>query len=338
MSIKGRVVDVLSQVAVVSPLRSQVEGLLKSAAHRFPTSRTVGSFCHHFGIKLMEHEGQSFERIATLGTGGRMYCDTDKQIGLLNLRFYFSGTLTGQTEDERPIVELMSRWVRPGDVFFDLGANLGFYSCFVSPLCGPSGAIHAFEANPRLIPNLRRSIELNKEWSRIKLNATAVGRESNTSLTLYGIDRIGSSSLHPHGWLDKDSAVTVPVISIDSYVKENKISRIDVMKVDIEGAELEAFQGMEHTFKLCPPGAIVCELMPAGVSDRASSAAPSREIADYLSARGYEAFTVVDVNGQPRLRAISSDMIANGTHVTNVVFVLPIMKSERSQFFLPHGS
>src|SRR5262245_33984590 len=108
MTIKEKVVDIISHAAVASPAQQWAEQLLKSAAHKFPTSRTVASFCHHFGTRLMEHEGQSFERIATLGSGGRMYCGTDTQIGLLNLSYYFAGTITGQTEDERPIVDFLS--------------------------------------------------------------------------------------------------------------------------------------------------------------------------------------------------------------------------------------
>src|SRR5437899_2850268 len=118
-------------------------------ARRFPTSRTVQSFCRHFGSRLMEHEGNAFERTAVFASGGRMYCGLDGHIGQLALMYYFLGTITGQTEDERPIVRLLDRLVREGDVFFDVGANLGFYSFYVGPLCGRSGSIHAFEANPR---------------------------------------------------------------------------------------------------------------------------------------------------------------------------------------------
>src|SRR5205085_8345556 len=68
-----------------------------------------------------------------------------------------------------------------------------FYSVYVGPLCGRSGAVHAFEANPRLIPHLSRSIALNQVHSNIRLNAVAVGNQSGASLPLYDPDRIGCS-------------------------------------------------------------------------------------------------------------------------------------------------
>jgi len=169
----------------------------------------------------MDYEGASFERIVSLASGGQMYCGADGQIALLNLMHYFTGTLTGQAEDERTIVSLLNHLVQKGDVFFDVGANFGFYSCYVSPLCGKLGSIHAFEANPRLIPILSRSINLNRTQTNLQLNAVAVGRQSNTYLPFFGTDRIGCSSLHRHQWIDQDSPVLVPVTTIDDYVRES---------------------------------------------------------------------------------------------------------------------
>jgi FkbM family methyltransferase len=329
MSIKGNIVRTLSNAAVASPCRPLAEKLLTAAGHKFPTSRTVHSFCRHFGTKLMEHEGQSFERVATLASGGRMYCGLDGSIGLLNLMHYFMGTITGQTEDESPIVSLVTDLVRKGDVFFDVGANFGFYSCFVSPLIGSTGSVHAFEANPRLIPILSRSLELNRKQSTIQLNAVAVGRQSNTHLPFYGVDRIGSSSLHAHGWLDREKAVLVPVITIDDYVRKNNINRIDVMKIDIEGAELEAFQGMETTFRICPPGAIICELMPISVSKRAQTAATPSQIARFLETKGYEMFQVIESDSRLTLRKIPASHLESSLSVTNVIFVRPGTREQR---------
>lgn len=343
MSIKGNVVSAISDVAVRSPLRSVAEKLLTAAGHRFPTSKTVQSFCWHFGGKLMEQEGAGFERIATFASGGQMYCGPE-QIGFLSLMHYFLGTITGQTQDERPIVRLLNRLMRHGDVFFDVGANLGFYSFYVGPMCGKSGSVHAFEANPRLIPHLSRSIELNRAQSNIYLNAVAVGKQSNTHLPLYDPDKIGCSSLHLHGWLDRESTVLVPVVTIDDYIREHGISRIDVMKIDIEGAELEAFQGMEETFRLCPPGVIICELMPfeniygrdrPEVMHRADSAAGPSEISGYLHAKGYEMFQIESLDGRLRLLEKSTPNIEESRHVENVAFVLrEYYKDKRPEIFV----
>ena len=342
MSIKGSTVDLLAGIAVSSPFRSMAERLLVVAGHNFPTSRTVQSFCRHFGEKLMAREGASFGRVATFASVGKMFCGPD-QIGFLCLMHYFLGTITGQTQDERPIVKLLDRIIRPGDIFFDVGANLGFYSFYVGPLCGKSGAVHAFEANPKLIPHLIRSIDLNKSQSNINLTAVAVGKQSGTSLPLYDPDRIGCSSLHQHGWLDKGSVVQVPVMTLDEYIKKNSISRIDVMKIDIEGAELEAFQGLEQGFRTCPPGVIICELMPyenvygrdrAEVLHRADSAPGPSEIVQYLQSKGYEMYHIESAEGRLQMVEESAAAIEETQRVDNVAFVSREFREQRPEAFM----
>lgn len=343
MSIKGDIVSFLSEVAVTSPFRSVAERLLTVVGHRFPTSRTAQSFFRHFGSKLMEREGAGFERIAVLPSGGRMYCGLDAQIGLISLTYYFSGTITGQAEDERPIVRLLNRLMGEGDVFFDVGANLGFYSFYVGPLCGRSGSVHAFEPNPRLISHLYRSVELNRAQSNIHLNAVAVGGQSGTHLPLYDPDRIGCASLYAHGWLNRDSTVLVPVITIDDYIRERKIKRIDVMKIDIEGAELDAFQGMEETFRGSPPGVIICELLPfentygrdhIEVLHRPLSASNPSLIAESLHAKGYEMFEIVKTDGRLRLPEVSVSITEGARRVVNVAFVHTDIKDQLPEIFV----
>ncbi|HZD12783.1 MAG TPA: FkbM family methyltransferase, partial [Candidatus Binatus sp.] len=267
----------------------------------------------------------------------------DHQIGLISLLYYFTGTITGLFEDERPIVRLLNRLIDEGDVFFDLGANLGFYSFYVGPLCGRSGSVHAFEPNPRLIPLLYRSIELNRAQSNIHLNAVAVGGQSGMHLPLYDPDDIVCSSLFAHGWLNRDSTVLVPVITIDDYIREREIKRIDVMKIDIEGAELEAFQGMEETFRVCPPGVIICEVLPfentygrdhIAVLDRPLRVSTPSLIAEFLRAKGYEMFQIVKTDG----RLISPEMSVSTSEVArldvNVAYVLTDIKDQLPEIFV----
>ena len=344
MSIKGRVVKTLSEIGIAAPWRSAVEGALVSLGHKYPTSRTVLSFCRHFGSKLIEYEGNEFGRVATFETGGKMSCGGERTLAELSLFYYFCGTITGQHEDERRVVRLLRQLVRNGDVFFDLGANFGFYSCYVLPLCGMSGAVHAFEANPGLIPHLRRSIDLNRGYGNINLNPVAVGSDSGTYLPLYGTDRIGCSSLYPHEWLDRDSTIEVPVVTIDEYIREKRIKRLDVMKIDIEGAELDALHGMEETFRTCPPRAIICELtvLPEESSPgrdhpeirrRAATAADPYQLADFLRQKGYQ-LCYIDDDG--RLRA-AQGLEPTGDFalkVTNVAFVLPDLQRSRPEVFV----
>jgi FkbM family methyltransferase len=330
-------------MAAAGPWRSIFERALVFCGHRYPTSRILLSFCRHFGSKLIKREGLGFSRVAVFDTGGKMFCSGDSSLAELSLFYYFVGTIIGQHEDERGVARLLRRLVREGDVFFDLGANFGFYSSYVLPLCGNSGAVHSFEPNLCLIPHLRQLGEVNDNYGGIHLNVVAVGKESGRSLPLYGSDRIGSSSLYPHKWLNRDTAIVVPVVTIDEYVREKGIKRIDVVKIDIEGAELDALEGMEETFRVCPPKLIVCELTLMGEHNsnrrrstevpRASSAADPRQVADFLKERGYELWGIAD-DGRLRKWEASGMTTDSDLKLINVAFVRPELREQRSELFV----
>lgn len=343
MSLKGDVVNLLSGVAAAGPWRSVFERTLVRLSHRYPESRTLLSFCRHFGLKSMQREGANFSRVAIFDTGGRMVCRGKSPLVLLSLPYYYVGTITGQHVDERSIARLLRRVVREGDVFFDLGANFGFYSSYVIPLCGHSGAVHAFEPNTFLMPHLQQLRAVNEEFGPMQINAVAIGRESGPSLTLYGADRIGCSSLYPHEWINRDSTIQVPVVTIDDYVRENGITRVDIVKIDIEGAELDALVGMEKTLNMLRPGLIICELtlMPednqqprqdAGATARSSGAADARQVCEILREREYEQFEIV-ADGRLKKWDISQ-VHSDSLSLINIAFVRPELRERLSEVFL----
>jgi FkbM family methyltransferase len=332
MTIRGQIVNMMCRLAVHSPLGGPAETLLRRAGRRNPASRTVQSFARHFGTSVMSREGAAFERIVTFHSGGRMRCGPEGQVGLAALQHYFLGTITGQMEDERPIVKFLDRAVRAGDTFLDVGSNLGFYSLYVGPLCGKTGQVHAFEPNPSLIPPLKKSIALNADLSNIRLNEVAVGSESNKVLPLFDPERIGNSSFHAHGWLDKSSFVSVPVIALDDYARNAGISSIEGMKIDIEGAELEAFQGMTDIFERCPPRFVVCELMPDAVSSRAESAARPTQIIEFMAGKRYLACRL-DADGTLLLPPVSGEAVEGAPHVVNVIFAHAELQRQRPDLF-----
>src|SRR3989442_7445170 len=108
------------------------------------------------------------------------------------------------------------------------------------------------------------------------------------------------------------------------------------MKIDIEGAELEAFQGMEETFRVCPPGVIICELLPIEntygrdhieVLHPALSASNPTLIAEFLHAKGYEMFQIVKTDRKStRL---------NSSHVRISYAVFCLKKKKQKQMIWP---
>jgi FkbM family methyltransferase len=286
-------------------------------------------------MHLVRLEGEKSERIATLSTGGKMAFHFNTSA----LMYYFLGTMADP--EEVSIVKLLHRALRKGDVFFDVGANVGFYTFFALPLCGDSGSVHAFEANPVFIPNLLRSVELNSISNCAVVNAVAVGKRHGEKGVLHlpsDSRAIGIASTYLHDWLDRELRVQVPLVSIDGYMQEKNITQLDVVKIDVEGGELDVFKGMHETFQKRTTPLIVCELMPkegvvGGKYGYAASSAPSPvEVLDFLHEQGYEPRHIRMQDGRLD-RMVTRDELSRLSHTINVAFVCPKLQQSQRELF-----
>lgn len=140
--------------------------------------------------------------------------------------------------------KLISREVRPNSVFWDVGANVGFYSLLASKLVG-SGKVFAFEPAPRNLSYLRKHLELNRA-TNVEVLAAAVS--DRNGMSTFEIEETGFM-----GHLSSGRGITVPTATLDSLVDEQKILPPDYVKMDIEGAELLALRGASRTFQRSQP-------------------------------------------------------------------------------------
>lgn len=127
-------------------------------------------------------------------------------------------------------------------VIFDVGANNGQFSAFVLDHF-PQAQIHAFEPQHTLVERIREMARRN-QLKNFKINESAVSDRTG-KVTFYENNNPVSASL----LRDKAARravrreVQVPVTTLDEYSKQNGIDRVDLLKLDIEGAELQALQG-----------------------------------------------------------------------------------------------
>jgi len=138
----------------------------------------------------------------------------------------------------------ISREVRPNSVFWDIGANVGFYSLLASKLVG-SGKVFAFEPAPRNLSYLKKHLALNRV-TNVEVLAIAVSDRSGTSF--FEIEETGFM-----GHLSIEGKITVPTAALDVLVEEGKVRPPDYVKMDIEGAELLALRGAARTFQRFRP-------------------------------------------------------------------------------------
>jgi FkbM family methyltransferase len=149
----------------------------------------------------------------------------------------------------------LTELVEPGAVFIDIdiGAHIGRYTFPIAKLVGEDGIVIAIELDPVSFRALIRGIELNKFKNVVALNV-ALG-DRNGSTILCQEYATAASSIVERGKCR--SFVEVPMETLDNIVKKLKISRIDVVKIDVEGAEIKVLRGMVDTIKRFKPYMLV---------------------------------------------------------------------------------
>lgn len=167
---------------------------------------------------------------STLPDGSRVLCDLKDHV---QRHMFFQGVY-------EPIeAYLFVRLLRPGCVVFDVGANVGQYTLLASSAVGEAGAVHSFEPVPRNFDRLKSHVELNG-LRNAHLNRVAAWRES----TELCFGRPSSEANDGSYTIGAAGEIRARAIRLDEYAVENKIDRLDVVKMDIEGAELGAIEGM----------------------------------------------------------------------------------------------
>ncbi len=144
--------------------------------------------------------------------------------------------------------------VKTNDVVLDAGANCGHLTLFFSKLVGKNGMVYAFEPDKFNIERIAQNRQLNKDLAdNIKIEELLLWNE-NKLVDFNEAGTVGSSAV----WIpDADKCVQKEAVRIDDWVLKNNIQKLDFIKMDIEGAEIEALDGCVQTIaKLRPHFAI----------------------------------------------------------------------------------
>lgn len=135
--------------------------------------------------------------------------------------------------------ERFVRHVRAGDVVWDIGANVGFYTLLSSWLAGPTGKVVAFEPLPRNLRFLRDHVKINA-LTNVEIIDAAVSDRAGTAEFVEGDDGAQGhlSDIAPGG-----KRHTVKLVSIDGLLSERDLPRPTLVKIDVEGAEAAVIRG-----------------------------------------------------------------------------------------------
>lgn len=159
---------------------------------------------------------------------------------------------------EPSVQEALRRLLAPGAVFYDIGANVGFFTLLGARLVGPEGHVVAFEPVPACARAVARNIELNG-FAHAEIRAAAVAATSGEGRLLVVGEASWSHLASTGRHADARDEISVEVVAIDELVAAGAVAPPDVVKIDVEGAELQALEGMRAMIERARP-AIVCEL------------------------------------------------------------------------------
>jgi FkbM family methyltransferase len=198
---------------------------------------------------------------------------------------------------EPETADFILRFLQPGMVMLDVGAHIGEYTLLAAQAVGSSGQVHAFEPQSHIFPILSQNVELNG-FSNVKLNCSAVSdRIGEVEFEI--LDEPAMSSIRKQGNLKVNSTfVKVACTSLDAYcssLSTNKHTKVDLIKVDVEGAEKFVFQGAKALLTLPAKEAPtwIFEYAPHSYADFNYE---PRELIDFLYHHGYEVWQYCGAN------------------------------------------
>lgn len=219
--------------------------------------------------------------------------------------WWFFPRYAGGKLHEPKVTLLLVEALREARCFADVGANLGWYTC-VAARHLPRGSVHSFEMDARNFAVLQENVERNA-FANVEANAVAVS--DTAGVTSYRRPAGGLSAvlrLTPSGAANSaGDEVAVASLCLDEYFAARGASP-DVLKIDVEGAEMKVLRGMRRILDSRPP-VLFLEVHPRGLATFGNTV---REVLSFLVERGYSITEVEEMRskrGTGSMRRLSAD-------------------------------
>ena len=212
----------------------------RTIIQKIPKGKT---FLINLSLKLAGREFNDFICI----NGSRLYIN---DINGMNRGIFF----TGKYEEKE--TELVKNIISKDDYVFDIGANYGWYSLVFSKLVGNGGKVFAFELDHGIYSCLKKTANNN---GNILTENIGMGGGSDKKIEYYYDDGNANLDLNWYNDSKKISSDKLPIkkyghiTTLDNYVKKNNISKVDFIKCDIDGAEIEFLKGARETIQKFKP-------------------------------------------------------------------------------------
>ena len=196
-------------------------------------------------------------------------------------------------------IEVLKKIIQPGSYVLDIGANIGFYTEMLSKIVTDTGKVYSFEPDKINFARLKKN---TAHLNNVALYNNAVS-DKNDLIKVYK-SKLLNVDHRTYPVDDYESIEEISAVSIDSLVSEKKITKVDVIKIDIQGYELFAFKGMIDLLKNTTGLKIITEYWPHGFKKAGYSAI---DLYNFFTDLGYK-FSILE---DKQIKPLSAQYIAD---------------------------
>lgn len=189
-------------------------------------------------------------------------------------------------------IQFLNMVLKEGDIFFDIGSNIGIYSLFAAKKVGVNGQIHCFEPFSENLATLYKNIKLNEFENVFHVNGHGLLDKpvmASFKKPLFGGSGLGMFVNKENLNNGIERVVELKVDTLDNYVSQNNIKKINFIKIDVEGAESRVLQGGTVTLKNLRPTYIQLEFGDPHPSS-VGGASTAKDLYLFMKKFGYGAY------------------------------------------------
>lgn len=213
---------------------------------------------------------------------------------------------------EKGDLKQIASLIKKGGTCIDVGANVGFYTLHFAKKMQNTGKAYAFEADPSVFAKLKANCKLNTFGSIDIYNKAISNQNGKTTFHCSQDACSGSGSLEKFHDI-AGQQIEIETQSLDSFLAEEKISFVDLIKIDIEGHEIKLLQGAKESLKKRKFGHIFVEFNGPRLSQKGHT---FNEFCDYFFSNDYK------MKNSSFLEQITSKKIDSSKICTNFLFSL----------------
>lgn len=235
-------------------------------------------------------------------------------------RFFHYRYREGEMHEPAVSREVIAR-VRDAKVFVDAGAHLGYYAC-IAGVANPDLKVFLFEMNRNLVRLIARNLKAN-DLDDAEIINRAVSDQTKT-IGYAGASTDAGLSMHEPG--EDPDDVTAQAISLDEFFAQRDAIP-DVIKMDVQGAELEALRGAETIIRRHRP-IIFLEVHPTMLKDFGASA---DDVYRFLAGNGYDQIYLIDEHRSDHGRLVPFDVEQGGPPITHMLLCVGSNRNASSE-------